>query len=396
MIDAQYLLLARQVSGVPVAEAEIEAAPEPARSIGRCLIDANGSKLEVLKAALDRFITDPGKRQDFYTKVISCGLKEVDPTTDPAAPPIKVLTADSILTTQWPAPVVIVPDVLTAGLGILAGPPKVGKGWLALQILQAVTAGGMCLGREVEQGPAWYLALEDSPSRLAARMKIQRWPMGLPCDFLTIGGFGQIGHLLKGGAEKIARQIEARGYRLVVIDTLSRAVAGDQSDVEQMTKGLAPLQETALKLNCGVLLNDHHSKAAKQNSSPDVIADILGSTAKGAVVDTALGLYRERGKAGAKLAVTGREIAELTLALTMDWALGCWQCEGDATEIDLTERRQEIINALAELGHPAQLAEIAKLIGQAKSHTFTRLQDLANAGKVKKIPEAKGVFYALP
>jgi len=54
----------------------------------------------------------------------------------------------------------------------------------------------------------------------------------------------------------------------------------------------------------------------------DAIADILGSTGKGAVADSARELYRERGKAGAKLSITGRDIEERTLALTMDHSTG--------------------------------------------------------------------------
>ena len=179
-------------------------------------------------------------------------------------------------------------------------------------------------------------------------MKKQNWPIGLPADFMPLGQFAeQVGDLRNGGGERLARQIEARGYRLVVIDTLSRSVYGDQNDVESMTLALTPIQEMAQALNTAVVMVDHHSKGFGTN--PDAVADILGSTAKGAMADCVLGLYRERGKAGAKLAVTGRDVEERTLALTWDHITGCWQLEGDADELELTERRQEILNALTGL-----------------------------------------------
>jgi len=321
-------------------------------------------------------------------------VAKVDPEGPPPdAPPLSLLTADAILTTDWPEPVWAIPGLLPAGLTILAGKPKVGKSWLALQIAQAVAAGGVALGERVEAGPILYLALEDPPRRLKDRMRKQGWPLGLPAEFVPIGEFAkQIGDLKNGGGERLAHQIEARGYRLVVVDTLSRSVYGDQSDVEEMTSALEPLQEMAHALNCAVVMNDHHRKSFGAN--PDVVADILGSTAKGALADCIWGLYRERGKAGAKLAITGRDVEERTLALTWDGLTGCWQVEGDADEIALTERRQEILDALEALGR-AGVIDVARAIEQPKSNTYTRLQDLVNAGLVRRKVEGKRIYYEL-
>lgn len=308
-------------------------------------------------------------------------------------PEMQLLTADAILTTDWPEPVWAVPGLLPVGLTILAGKPKLGKSWLALQITQAVAAGGHALGEQVEPGPALYLALEDSPRRLKDRMRKQGWPVGLPAEFMPLGEFEhQIGDLRNGGGEHLAAQIERAGYRLVVIDTLSRSCYGDQNDAEEMTKALTPLQEMAHAQNCAVMLVDHHRKGF--GTDPDAVADILGSTAKGAMADSIWGLYRERGKAGAKLAVTGRDLEERNLALTIDWLTGSWQLEGDADELELTERRQEILDTLEVLGR-AKVGDIAKEIGQPKSHTHTRLQDLVNAGLVLREKIDNNVYYEL-
>ena len=296
-------------------------------------------------------------------------------------PPLSLWTADAILDTNFPDPVWAVPDILPTGLGNLAGKSKIGKSWLALQISQSVASGGIVLGRQVEQGPVLYLALEDSPRRLQDRMRKQHWPRGLPVEFVTIGEFHrQFGDLLKGGAQKLAHQIELRAYRLVVVDTLSRAVPGEQNEAHTMTRGLSPLQEIAHAHNCAVLLIDHHHKGS--GAYTDVIGDLLGSTAKGAVADTVLGLYKEHGKKGAKLAVTGRDVLEKNLALTMDWELGCWQLVGDADEIELTERRQEVLDALTTLGR-AKLKDIAEAVEQDRGNTYRRLQALVSGGHVK-------------
>jgi len=315
-------------------------------------------------------------------------------TDDADAPPLLLLSADEILTTDWPEPVWAIPNLLPAGLTILAGRPKIGKSWLALQIAQAVAAGGCALGEHVDKGPILYLALEDNERRLQTRMQKQGWPMGLEADFLQLGQFTrQIDDLRNGGGERLARQIERVGHRLCVIDTLSRACYGDQSNVEEMTLALTPVQEMAQRLNCAVLMVDHHRKGF--GSDPDAVGDILGSTAKGAMADCVWGLYRERGKAGAKLAITGRDVYEQSLALTWDWQTGAWQCEGDADEITITERRQEILDALADLG-PSPLKLIAEAVGQARGNTHNRLQDLVNAGLVIRLQAANKVLYKLP
>jgi len=293
------------------------------------------------RGELTRMITRHGVSGNFATL---CNPDSVDT-------PLDLLTADSILKTDWPEPVWAVPGLLPVGLTILAGAPKVGKSWLALQIAQAVAAGGVIFGLRVEAGPVLYLALEDPPRRLQERMKKQNWPLGLDADFMTVGSFlDRIGDLRNGGGERLARQIERRGYRLVAVDTLSRAIAGDQNDVSEMTSWLTPIQEIAHVKNCVIILIDHHRKTG--GAYQDAIADILGSTGKGAMADTAIGLYRERGKAGAKLVITGREVEERTLDLRMDWFTGCWQL--DSSEEGLTGRvfDARIIKTLKPLKKP--------------------------------------------
>ncbi len=213
---------------------------------------------------------------------------------------------------------------------------------------------------------------------------------------MVLGNFiDRVGDLRNGGNETLARQIEKRGYRLVVIDTLSRALMGtaDQMDVDDMTITLSPVQEVAFNTNCAVMMIDHHNKAASMGT-PDVINNILGSSAKAAVADTIWGLYKEHGKVGARLAIIGRDVEEKTLALTWDWLTGCWHVEGDAYEIELTKRRLEILEALYSLGK-CGLMDIVAVIEQPKSHTHSRLQDLCNEGFVLRTEDGRRVYYEL-
>ena len=304
-----------------------------------------------------------------------------------------LLSADSVLTTDWPEPVWAIPHYLPVGLTILAGKPKVGKSWLSLQIAHAVAAGGRTLGEAVEPGPVLYLALEDTARRLKDRMTKQGWPRGLPVEFMCLGQFyDHVGDLQNGGGVKLADQIDLKHYRLVVIDTLSRSVTGDQNDVAAMTAALTPLQEISHEHNTAVLLNDHHHKGSLSN--PDVISDILGSTGKGAMADTVWGLYRERGKLGAKLAIIGRDVEEHNLALTIDWDLGCWQCDGDADQLEVAERHDDILTFLED--GKAGISAIAEAVDRNKGGVHKDLQDLVNNGSIKRTGSGRGkVKYEL-
>jgi hypothetical protein len=359
---------------------------------------SNGA--EAARDHLEAFINAlPIELQDKFRAQVTAGITQhlgSAPHLEAFLPPLKLIASDDLQRREFKPPVWVVPAYLPAGLTILAGRPKVGKSWLALQICQSVAHGGKVFDRDVERGQVLYLALEDHARRLQNRMQAQNWPANTTgVDFMLADAFReQIQHLNSGGGLRLAKHIRERNYRLVVVDTLSRALKGDQKDESDMTAAIAPLQETALALEIAIVLIDHHKKPMGA-ADPNPIDDILGSTAKGAVADAAWGLYREQGKRGAKLAITGRDVDEVTLKLAFDVELHCWQSEGEAYEIERTERRQEILDALKLLMR-AQVKDVADAIGQPKGNTHYRLQDLVNAGLVIRAVEGANVFYSLP
>jgi hypothetical protein len=306
---------------------------------------------------------------------------------------LSLVTADYLLETKMVTPTFAIPGILPVGLTILAGRPKVGKSWLALQFALSVASGGMALGQKVQAGPVMYLALEDSPARLQDRMRRQGWTRGLQADFMTLGKFAdEIGDLKNGGGEILARQIEKRGYRLVVIDTLSRAVGGDQNDTQAMTAGLTPLQELSHTQKCSMLMVDHHKKRGAFDD--DVISDVLGSTAKSAMADTVLGLYKTPGVLGAKLSIIGREVEQQNLAIKFDFATGAWQLEGDVDAMAVLDSQQAILDALTALV-TAGVNEIARAVGRDRGNTHGVLCDMVNAGLIARHATNKAVTYSL-
>jgi RecA-family ATPase len=112
-----------------------------------------------------------------------------------------------------------VPGVLPEGLTILAGKPKLGKSWLALDMALAVAAGGDVLGRECIQGAALYLALEDNQRRLQRRLNRVEPHLSWPFDLEL---HTQWPRLDQGGQKAIRDWITTHeNAKLVIVDTLA-------------------------------------------------------------------------------------------------------------------------------------------------------------------------------
>jgi len=278
-------------------------------------------------------------------------------------------TADELLAVQFPEPNWAIEGILPEGLAILAGRPKLGKSWLALQWALSIGAGGMAFGRKVKKGKVFYLALEDHPRRLQNRQKKQNWQPGADVTFVTAWK-----DLLDGGLDELRARIERDTYALVVIDTLSRAMRFDQNEVDRATAVLAPLQKLALERGCCILLVDHHKKSAF--SVDDVIDEVLGSTGKTAVADVILGLFRERGKTGATLKVAGRDLEDVELVIEWDRVTCAWQLLGDAKNTPRTDMEQAVLAAIKTLGGEATTKQIAEYLEKDAGQVSRAIGDL--------------------
>jgi succinate dehydrogenase flavin-adding protein (antitoxin of CptAB toxin-antitoxin module) len=300
----------------------------------------------------------------------------------------RIRSASELLSMEFPETAWVIPGLLPVGLTILAGAPKVGKSWLALQIVLAVVSEGSALGSQANPGSGLYLALEDSPRRLKDRMILQSWQKTLQCDFILMRDFQKIiGYLDDQGMENLERLMEAKEYKLIVIDTLSRAIRGDQNDVGEMTEKLSPLQEIAHRFNCAIMVIDHHNKVHTRVGELDAIGDILGSTAKGAICDTAFGLYKERNQTGAKIMMIGKELEENTLDIRWVGSQGKWELEeAVSSEPRLSQSDLDILNLLENYkGRAVGVSMIANGLGRGKGAVQNQLRGLELKGKVKKI-----------
>lgn len=312
--------------------------------------------------------------------------QSAQPSAAPAPKPRKMWTASELLQTDFPAPVWIVPDLLPVGLGYLAGRPKQGKSRLALDLAVAVDTGGCFLGQQVDKGPVLYIALEDGPRRIKDRLEAMATLT--TCGVSFYFEWPTISHNSQGLAELKAK-ITQMGARLVIIDTLTRAVGGHRMDWDNLaavTGIMDDLQRMALDNDVCILLIDHHRKGNGQNA--DLIDDVMGSTAKTAAADTVWGLYRERGKQDATLKVTGRDIEEQELTIAFDALSCCWQVvNGTLGSIKPTVKpgtiQADIMDALENLGE-ATATELSVCLGKDKGNLYRELMELVNKGLIEK------------
>jgi hypothetical protein len=191
--------------------------------------------------------------------------------------------------------------------------------------------------------------------------------------------------LIEGGVSEIVRAIES-GFDMIVIDTFSAALGeADQLDAVQMNKVFRELQKLTILHDVCIVLIDHHRKSSGFVPSP--IDDVMGATAKAAVADAALGLYRSQGKKETILRVIGRDIEESEFALQFEPVTCCWQFLGEAGAIREDTAKGDVIRAIEEIelmGELPTTTRIANHLDLNKGHISRTLAKLVQDGQVKR------------
>lgn len=245
-----------------------------------------------------------------------------------------------------------VQGLIHEGLWFLAGLPKVGKSFIVTQLLQGLATGGKFMGRQCRKSKVLYCALEDSERRLKNRMSVLNWAgAGDNVTVWLAADWQQYIERLDGlGVQRLSEAIIANGFDVVIIDTLSRAMAGqgsDQMKVDDVVAALAPLQAiaTAADISIGVL--DHQAKNGRGNSD---VEDVYGSIGKTGVADTVCVLRKEE-SGDVYLTATGRDlIGRQSLQIKRE-TNGMWSLVADWTASPFkTSVERDAMKAIADAG----------------------------------------------
>jgi len=79
---------------------------------------------------------------------------------------LETKSCEEIMSTAYKPVKFVIDELMGEGLYILAGAPKIGKSWLALNICLSVAKGEKVLMHDTLQSTALYLCLEDSYQRM--------------------------------------------------------------------------------------------------------------------------------------------------------------------------------------------------------------------------------------
>jgi hypothetical protein len=298
------------------------------------------------------------------------------------------ITAAELSTKDFPPLEWVVGGILPEGSYLLSARPKVGKSWLGLQICLGVAYGESVLGREVKQGKAVYLALEDNYRRLQSRLRQLR-PTGYATEDLIL--HTKWPKFNEGGVEKLIETIEKHKPRIIVIDTFAKVRPPTQnSNLHQSDYGaLAPITEVANKYRTTILII-HHNRKGKAETDP--LEQISGSLGLAGAVDGALIIDGNRGDPSYTLSLIGRDIPnDDDLAITLQ-KNGQWVVLGAAKEVFMSQERQALKELL--LLHPRGLkpSEVVDLTGKKAGTVRKLMNSMARDGQLVNV---KGT-YSLP
>ena len=250
----------------------------------------------------------------------------------------------------------VVDTLLSQGLHILAGSPKVGKSWLVLWLAVTVAKGDPVWGMGVKQGTTLYLCLEDSTLRIQNRL------FEITEDAPPTLHFAVMSQQLHNGLVEQIEQFlkEHPQTRLIVIDTLQRirTAGNDANPYANDYRDIGVLKALADKHRIAILLVHHLRKM----SDDDPINMISGTTGLSGATDSNFVLRKsQRRENTATLYCTGRDILYRELALEFDGEDHVWKLlSDDCEQAELPSERilfllSELLRQQPEISAPAKV-----------------------------------------
>ncbi len=302
----------------------------------------------------------------------------------PRGPQLEVVDASYLYSAEFEETEFLIDGLLTKGLTLLAGRPKVGKSWLTMQLALHVAHGTPVFGQyAAHQGRVTYLALEEPQRRTAARLRRlvpEKTPFLENLHFIY-----RLKPMLGGGAAELDAHLTANPSELVVIDTLLAVSQGRpnrdvfRADYAEVTvvRELAEKHQTAFLLVA-------HSRKASAEYHVDSVAGTSGVTA---AADAIWSLTRK--PEGSILEISGREMEEtaLALALRTDHPFG-WVKTGSGDLARTSEARADLIAALRDEGW-LKPVDLARQTGKNPSTVRRLLQEMLQSGQVFRNQEGR-------
>lgn len=221
--------------------------------------------------------------------------------------------ADELLAKQFPPIKWAVEGLISSGLALLGGPPKMSKSLVALDMALGVACGGRAMSElTCHQGDVLYLSLDnDSERRLQERVRylMHHTTAHLPVEFHVDWPTGE--EAVAACREWVSDRQESGGNPLfIVVDTLVKVEPqfegnGVENSYATSTGVLSRWAKFAAETDVAVLAV-HHDRKARDDL--DWLNRFTGSRGITATAQTLMMLDVKRGENAGWLRVTGRDI----------------------------------------------------------------------------------------
>lgn len=310
----------------------------------------------------------------------------------PSVPDVPIVhsmySADYLQHKEFPEPLFIAKGFLTVGLNCIAGRPKKGKSWFALQLCVSVANGTKFLGEyETDQGVAVYCALEDNQRRMKRRLQsmLSNEPIELQNFPKELKIIHKIRSLDCGGFDDLEEISKISNLKLVVIDTIAkiRGAKRGRDNYQEDYAEFGKLQEFASKRSLCILVVLHTVKGNMYSDPFDLVSGTTGVTG---AFDGMMVLVQSPN--GTVLHGTGRDLEGFELAMKLE-KNGIWQLLGNAQEVRLTNERKKILETLEKSKVPLSPKEVSEE-GELNNTTIRKLLGrLLADGYVEKVENGK-------
>lgn len=252
-----------------------------------------------------RGILNTAGREALRAAVMTAAPVEVpEATPPPQAVPEGFPITRAGLTAGMAVVADFVESLLTeGGASVIYGPSNCGKSFWILDLAVCVATGADFRDElEVDQGAVVYVALEGAfgvRNRIEALKREGRLPEDAPLFFC----FAPVSLLERGHAAKLAQSVKqaaaesAMPCRLVILDTLARAMAGgDENSGQDMTTAVAAIDAIRAATGAHVATVHHCGK--------DEARGARGHSSLRAAVDTEIEVSRPEGETVSTVRVT--------------------------------------------------------------------------------------------
>lgn len=288
-----------------------------------------------------------------------------------------IVTADQLSARTYPPIDFLVDGLIPKGVTLLAGEPKAGKSWLALDIAASIARGVGCLGeRNCPPGDVLYLALEDNEARLHGRLTSMLGSSGWPSRLALSTTWSRIDQ----GGDQAMHEWAATCLRprAIIVDVFERIrPLAPRSSYQGAYEEISRLRQVADALQIGIILVHH---LVKGSGARDAYQRILGTVGVLGAADTSLVMVR--GRANCRLLARGRDIEEVDEIVVFDRQAMCWRPAQGQPGPALVTDHQRIIDFIIAQGRPVAPSEVSTALEIKAGTVRTTLRRMASKGDV--------------